>query len=302
MNGSHQTRAMQLSPVKKANAPETASMLQLKSLKRLPYICPWCLRWVKGTLKDHLFSKYHTDHILLDALKILRRDNDAEFRVELSRMNLEGRLRNNIRAIELGDRKIVPARRTRNTSLAHTSSMVWCSLCSKLVTKKAYRETHLLICAEEKQLKMSRATMKALSKKAEPVLEPEEVTINELLKDQEHAFKEVLFYMRTERLALTRFATSDPVARALISRMASNGQGKHNWIAPIRMRLRLLFDVFKFFKATYGDRCMTVMDVMRYQLWHATSPIGEYPILITCCHTICERTQLTTHSGSTTRS
>lgn len=227
--------------------------------------------------------------MLIADLKEKLRDDLPAFNAELSRLNLQGRVRNNIRAIEKGDRKIVPARRTRNTSLAHTSTMVWCSLCSKLVTNKAYRESHLLVCAEEKQLKMSIATMKALTRSAEKVMEPEEVTINNLLKDMEPAFREVLFYMRSDRIALTKFATSDPVARALISRMASNGQGKHNWIAPIRMRTRMLFEIFNFFKSTYGDQVKTMMDVMRYQLWHATSPVGEYPILITCCHTICGR-------------
>lgn len=280
---------MQLSPVKVAKAPANPSMLQLKSMKRLPHICPWCLRWVKGTLKQHLLTKVHKKHILIADLLVKKGEGKKVFGKECSRLNLQGRLRNNIRAIEKGDRQIVPARRTKNTSLAHTSTMVWCSLCSKLVTKKAYRESHLLVCTKEKELKLSKAMVKQLSKKAEPIVEPEEVAINRLLENQELAFKEVLFYMRSDRLALTEFATTDPVARALVSRMASNGRGKNNWVAPIRLRLRLLFDVFKYFKSIYGDRCNSVMDVMRYQLWHATSSEGEYPVLITCCHKICQR-------------
>lgn len=288
-NKSDQPRAMQLSPVKLAKQPETASMLQLKALKRLPHICPWCLRWVKGSLKDHLLTKVHKKHMHIKKLREMKSRSETEYLAECSRLNLVGRGRNNVRAIEKGDRQIVPARRTKNTSLNHTSTMVWCSLCSRLVTKKAYRESHLLVCAKEKQLRMSNALMKELAKNAEPVVEPEEVAINRLLAKEELPFKEVLFYMRSDRLALTEFATTDSVARALVSRMISNGQGKNNWVTPIRMRLRLLFDVFRYFKKIYGVRCKTMMDVMRYPLWHATSTEGPYPVLISCCHSICQR-------------
>jgi hypothetical protein len=257
-------------------------------MSRLPKICPWCLVWLSGSLRSHLLSKAHENHPEYKKYKDMYLNDKALCSKEMARLNVLGRVRNNIRAITKKDRPIVPARRT-NDATKHVTRLVWCSLCKKALSIKAYREKHLTSCARSYDLDMNSATQKKLVKEATPLMEPERVTMARILEDEDEDFKEVLLNVRLERLAVTQFVCKDRVARALLSRMASNGKNKTNWISDARMRLRILFEYLKFFKAHFGDEVQSILDMMRYSLWHKPlNPTGTKSMLVEGCLEICK--------------
>lgn len=281
-------RAMQLSPVKLCKSPISSSFLELRATKRLPYVCPYCLQWYNGPLKCHLESNAHKDHMHFPKLMNLKDNDPKGYKAELGRLNVLGRLRSNIRALELKDRPIIPARRV-NDHEKHKSKLVWCSLCKKCISKKAYRETHLDACSAAQALRVTKEEKILLAKNAEPVVETNDETMARLLKDKDSLFKEVLFEMRTaDRVPIAEFFTTDVLAEAMLMRMATNGRGKHNWVANVRHRVRTIYHIFLYFKSTCND-VTTLMDVMQYDVWHATPADGKLPRLIECCYAICGR-------------
>lgn len=268
-------------------------MLQLSALPRLPYICPWCLQWYFSDLGVHILSSNHKSHKKFKEYLLLKETNPGEFSKLCSLMNLQGRLRNNIRALEFKDRDIVPVRRGKKHEGKDNSDHVWCTLCQTVVTMKGLKDSHLKTCARTKNVTISPDIRRQLTKNAVAVLEPEAVTIKNLLKGKPLVFQEVLLDLRNNRLALTLFVLNDPVAQALVSRMASVGRGKNSWIANIRLRVRMLFTVFTYFKVLYGEKCKSVMDMMKYDLWHApvTKDTETFPALVAACYDACGREQ-----------
>lgn len=222
----------------------------------------------------------------------MKKDDPAKFAEVCSAMNLKGRARNNIRAIEFKDRDIVPARRMKDRERDHTYLLVWCFFCKKTVTKKGYGESHLKKCKQGNEMSITKTIHKQLTKSAVPVVEHEDITIERILSDMGQSFKEVLFDLRNDRLALTMFAKNDPVARGLVSRMASVGRGKNCWITAIRNRLRMLLAIFTYFKTNYNNDCNSVMELMHYSRWHRpeTNDDGaEITALVKCCYYVCKK-------------
>lgn len=266
-------------------------MLQLSAMPRLPYICPWCLQWFFSDLGSHILSSNHKDHKKYKAYLTLKKTNPKVFKKTCSLMNLQGRVRNNIRALSKKDRDIVPVRRGKKHEGKDNSDHVWCTLCHTVVTMKGLKDSHLKTCAQSKNMTISPDVLRQLTKSAVAVLEPEAVTIKNLLKGKPLVYQEVLLDLRSNRLALTLFVLNDPVAQALISRMASVGRGKNSWIPNIRLRMRILFAAFTYFKQLYGDKCKSLMDMMKYDLWHAPVTIGTetFPALVAACYVAAGR-------------
>jgi hypothetical protein len=262
-------------------------MLQLEAWPRLPNICPWCLVWYKSTLATHVTSKHHKNHPFYEKTLALKKSADENiWKNEIRRLNLQGRLRNNIRALNLKDRPIVPARRVDESHVeTHTEKMVLCQLCKQALSRKAFRETHLKSCPGAQNLNITKTKTKELAQKAEPLLEPEDATMQRLLEGKDPAFSEILFDLKKDRLAITLFVVNDPVAEALLIRLAKNGQGKHAWVAPARQRLRLPFYILDYFKVRFGESCKTLKDVMSYSQWHLKK--NGTTALIDCCNAIC---------------
>jgi len=280
-------RCLQLTPVKVLSSPTNASMLQLEAWPRLPNICPWCLVWFKSTLATHVLSKHHKNHPFYERTLALKKNPDEKiWRNEIRRLNLHGRLRNNIRALNLKDRPIVPARRVDESHVeTHTEKMVLCQLCKQALSRKAFRETHLKACPGALNLKITKTNTKELAKTAEPLLEPEDATMQRLLEGKDPAFKAVLFDLKKDRLAITLFVLNDPVAEALLVRLVKNGQGKPAWVASARQRLRMPFYILDYFKVHFGEKCKTLIDVMSYPIWHFKAK--GLTALIECCNAIC---------------
>lgn len=280
-------KCLQLSPVKVISSPTNASMLQLEAWPRLPNICPWCLVWYKSTLATHMTSKHHREHpFFTRTLALKNNPNEDIWKTEVRRLNLQGRLRNNIRALNLKDRPIVPARRVDEDHVEmHTEKMVLCQLCKQALSRKAFRETHLKSCPGAQKLKITKTVTKEMAQKAEPLLEPEDVTMQRLLQGKDKAFSELLFDLKKDRLAITLFALRDEVAEAFLIRLAKNGQGKHAWVAQARQRLRLPFYILDYFKVRFGEKCKTLKDVMLYKNWHLKE--NGTTALVDCCNKIC---------------
>jgi len=205
----------------------------------------------------------------------------------LKRLKAQGRCRSNIRALELQDREIIPARRLDprkdpSRLKKHRKNLVWCMLCQTAVSKKALRESHLKTCARGKELKLSKADTQKLARHAESLIEPEAVIIERLLEKEELAFKEVLYPLTKDRLAIVKFVVEDEVAHALLSTMASNGRNKANWMQQARMRLRLGFQILMFYRAALGIDNLTLKESVSYQTWHYAEN-GEKPLIIRAC-------------------
>jgi hypothetical protein len=238
---------------------------------RIPQVCPWCLCHLKSSLKDHIVSKHHKGHIFQDDYIRMKKEDPERFMKEMSKLNKQGRLRNNLRALELKDRKIIPARRDskKKAELKKTrESLVWCTLCKTVLNKKGLRDTHLKVCAGRKSIQLSKDHTNEITNKAELLLEPEEVTMHRLLKDKPFVFQEVLFDLKKDRLAITQFVLQDRVAHALLDRLAINGSGKHFWKNTVRKRLRVLFNAWIFCKSVHGDKVKDVMEMLDYNIWH----------------------------------
>lgn len=223
--------------------------------------------------------------------KVMKETDPKRFSTEIGLLNIQGRHRNNVRALELRDRKIVPARRGRVHE--RNNKLVWCTLCRKALTRKAFRETHLTSCTASRTVQVNKETQALLAKNAVPVMEPDNVVMQRLLGGKDLNFKEVLYDLRVERVAITKFVLNDEVAEALLTRMASSGRGKANWVTACRLRLKCLFEIYKYFRATCGDSCRNVKEMMRYSVWHATADDGVLPRLVACCHSICGKDPFT---------
>jgi predicted transcriptional regulator len=282
---------MQLSPLKLSKSPDKASLLPLGTLARLPYVCPWCLVWFTSELKNHITSSTHKGHMFHEKYKMMQKDHPEQFNRAVTDLNKQGRLRNNKRALEKKDRNIIPIRRAKANgkvvSSSKTMEYIWCTLCSAAVTKKGFRESHIASCAKNKELVVSKEASSVLAKKASPVFHTEDQQIELLLKDKEGFYKEVLFPINKDRLALTHFALEDKVANALVSRMASGSKSKNSWVPKIRLWLRLLFNIFQFFVNKYGAECSSVTYFMQYDKWHVNGKDESVPLMIECCHFVC---------------
>jgi hypothetical protein len=256
---------------------------------RIPNVCPWCLCHIKSSLKDHIVSKHHKGHILQDDYIKMKKEDPQRFSTEMSKLNKQGRLRHNLRALELKDRKIIPARRASKTKADKTKlreSLVWCTLCRTVLNKKGLRDTHLKVCSAKKSLQLTKDNTLEITRTAELLLEPEAVTMQRLLKDKSLAFQEVLFDLTKDRLAITNFVVNDPVAHALLDRLTINGSGKNFWKTGVRKRLRVLFYTWRYCKAVYGDKVRDVMDMLDYSLWHEPQADG-HSFLINCLYEVC---------------
>jgi hypothetical protein len=289
----HQQRSMQLSPMKVTSLKTVASIYDLKAWPRLPKVCPWCLRWFNSTIETHITSNHHQHHMFYEEFKIMKKQEPKRYQTSVKRLHYQGRCRNNIRALEQRDRQIIPARRVpKDKQKKHEEKQVWCLMCRTAVSKKALRESHLKICARNKQVKLTKADTKVVARIAEPLVEPEAVTMERLLQGKDHAFKEVLYPLKKDRLAITQFVVNDPVAFALLSTLISNGRNKADHIPQTRMTIRHAFDILLFFLAQPGTNCTTLLDVLDYDVWHYAEH-GELPLLIKCCLVICGYDPLT---------
>lgn len=280
--------AMRFSPVKKIKSPRNVSMLPLDAMPRLPSVCPWCLQWFFCPLDTHMLSYHHFEHKFYKKYKLIQETSLKKYSNECLKLNVQGRLRNNIKALECKDRDVIPARRGKK-SQKNMSDHVWCTICKNVVTKKGLKDSHLTKCALSKKLTISSVDHQEITKNAVAVVEPEAETIKRMLEGRPMVLQEVLFDLRNDRLVLTTFVLDDPVAQALVTRMASVGRGKNTWIAKIRLRLRLLYKVLTYFQTVYGDKCKSVLDMMHYDLWHAPVKIhsAEYPALVAACYHVC---------------
>jgi hypothetical protein len=286
-NESQQQRSMQLSPMKVTSLQSVASIYDRKAWPRLPKVCPWCLRWFNSTIETHITSNHHKHHIFYEEYRIMKKNDPKNYMASVKRLHNQGRCRNNIRALEQRDRQIIPARRVpQHKQKQHEEKQVWCMLCKTAVSKKALRESHLQICAKRKELKLTKANSKLVTKNAEPLIEPEAVTIERLLEGKDHAFKEVLYPLKKDRLAIIQFVMNDAVAFALLSTLISNGRNKANYIPQTRSTIRIAFNILLFFLAQPGLKCKTLLDVMDYNVWHFAEN-GELPLLVKCCHANC---------------
>jgi hypothetical protein len=268
-----------------------ASLLSLDAMERLPYVCPWCLKWFKSPLSNHISSKCHEGHIFYQKYKELMDTNKPQFLAECSDLNLKGRGRNNIKAVELGDRPIIPARRSRD-SKTHVHKLVWCLICRKPVAKKSYKENHLMSCAKKHYVHLSPEIKENLTKNVDTVVEDEKVAVARILKTLNPAIRGVLIDMRVDRLALTKFVAQDRVARALLTRMAFCNSSKFQWLQSTRKRLRLLFQILLYFITLAGDKIKEVTNIMVYDVYHANVGPQDLPAIIECCHAVCEKDEL----------
>jgi hypothetical protein len=285
------SRAWQLSPRKLAKSPKTASLLSLDAMERLPYVCPWCLKWFFSSLANHICSGSHTNHIFHKKYIDMMTEDPVEFKKACAKANTKGRLRNNIRALKQKDRPIIPARRTKDT-VSHIKNLVWCTICNKPVAKKSYKEQHLVNCAKKKEVRLTPETKTVLLRNVDTLVEEESVTVARLLNTLPHSIRVILIDLRVDRLALTQFVVNDKVARAMLIRVAFTNSGKFNWLQDIRKRLRLLYQIFMYFVAVLGDKVTCVLDIMVYDVYRICGAKSEMPAIVECCHAVCEKDEL----------
>jgi hypothetical protein len=282
------SRAWQLSPRKLVKSPKKASLLTLEAMDRLPFVCPFCLKWFNSSLANHICSSSHKDHMFYKEFCTLKEENEPRFKEKCAELNIRGRIRNNIKALELNDRPIIPARRSKKPKM-HVLNLVWCTICKKAVAKKSYKETHLATCAKKKQVHLTPNTKTILCKNVDSLVESESVTVARILNTMDPQIQVVLLDMRADRLALVQFVANDDVAKAMLTRIAFNNGGKFHWLQDVRRRLRMLFKVFAYYKMLLGTKITCIMDIMQYDVYHAKAGIREIPSIVECCHAVCEK-------------
>jgi hypothetical protein len=232
-------------------------------------------------------SNHHQHHMFYDQFRVMKKQEPKKYMTSVKRLHHQGRCRNNIRALELRDRQIIPARRVpKEKQKQHEEKQVWCIMCKTAVSKKALRESHLKVCARKKQVTLSKTDTKVVARNAESVVEPEAVTIERLLEGKDHSFKEVLYPLKKDRLAITQFVVNDPVAYALLTTLISNGRNKANHIPQTRLTIRTAFNFLLFFLAQPGLTCTTLLEVLDYNVWHYAEN-GEVPLIVKCCQANC---------------
>jgi hypothetical protein len=282
--------SMKLSPVKKVlDTPNKGELLEANLIKRLPYVCPYCLVWFKRPLKEHLFTAVHANHICRKTLDLLKKENKKALKDEMHRLAKLGRRRNNVRAFTLKDRPIIPAYRPGNKKT--TQDRFLCQFCWTPITMRSYETTHGEKCIKISGYdgKLSRKQEKMLLAAKQPIFETEDEELAALLSNEPAVFREIFFDMKIDRLKLAKFCVKEEVARHVVLDHDMDKAGSTTRISRTRSIIRMLHAMISYFREIRGDETLSIREAMQYNCWHQMSVNPNVHDLVSCCAHVCGR-------------
>jgi hypothetical protein len=277
--------SLRISPVKVVfTTPNKGQLLDRKTLARPPIVCPWCLVWLVRSLREHLFTGIHKNHIHMPRLLALK-DNEELLQKELTRLTLLGRRRNNELAFKNEDRPIIPKYR----SDGNNTNKVICQFCYMSVSRRVYNGHHGALCAEKtgKTKTLTEKDCNLLLKAQEPLFRTENEEMELLLADKSPMFREILFHMTKDRLELSRFCIENNLASQIIRNHCRDKEGSSTKISRTRSILRMLYGMVKTFRHYTKNDTLTIEEILCYETWHAMTQNPEVPDIISCCFDLC---------------